>query len=178
MNLYLARHTETNYNVSGLSNSDPKVAVYLTEHGVKQAQALAKKLEDTDLDVIITSRLPRTIQTANIINGARNIPLVSDQRLNDINMGYEGKPVSNYRTALANQPDIWTAKFNDGESLQDVRLRVNGFLDWLKAAPYKNVLIISHLTILQLMQSRLEHTDEVRAFDLEIPQGDYYSASL
>lgn len=173
MKLYLARHTETNFNVLGLSNSDPAVDVHLTPTGLKQAEALAEKLKHTPLDVIITSLLPRTIQTADIINHGRDLPLLSDGRLNDLNAGYEGRPASDYYAALSLEQDMWTAKFNRGESLDEVRERVGQFIDSLRKLPYHHILIVSHLTILQFLYGQLERMDKAEMLKVDIVQGGF-----
>ena len=68
MKLYLARHAETNYNIAKLANADPNIDVHLTEHGIEQAENLAELLKDVDYDIVYISELPRTRQTAEIIN--------------------------------------------------------------------------------------------------------------
>ena len=82
MQLYLARHAESTYNVDQLLNSDPSVNVRLSETGIIQAEELAKKLDGENFESIYISELPRTKQTADIINKNSQIPLVIDKRIN------------------------------------------------------------------------------------------------
>jgi len=173
MQLYLARHTETNYNVLGLSNSDPKVDVHLTPKGIEQAEALSTTLRNKRIDIAYTSDLSRTAETARYIIKDRPIKVKTDSRLNDLNMGYEGQPVDKYHKELFHAPDIWTAKFNDGESLLDLAGRVTSFLSDLREQNSKNVLIISHYTVLQLIIGHIKHIDKSEVLKIEINQGLY-----
>lgn len=179
MQLYLARHTETNYNVLGLSNSDPNVDVHLTALGIEQAKILAISLKNERLDTVYTSKLSRTIETTRYITKGRGLEVISDPRLNDLNMGFEGKPVDEYHIKLLRTPDMWAAKFDGGESLNDLDYRVAGFLsDLSKLTDKKNVLVVSHYTVLQLMIGRLKRLDKNKALKIEIIQGQYNKISI
>lgn len=68
MKLLLMRHGQTNYNRLGLCNDDPRDAVYLTDLGRRQALAAAVALRAARLEHIFVSELPRTRQTAEIVN--------------------------------------------------------------------------------------------------------------
>jgi alpha-ribazole phosphatase len=81
MKLYCLRHGETNYNRLGLCNDDPARDVHLTPEGTRQAQAAALRLRAAPLErIIITSELPRTWQTADIINRDHRVPLKSSHQ--------------------------------------------------------------------------------------------------
>jgi broad specificity phosphatase PhoE len=175
MIVYLARHAETNFNVLGLSNSNPDIDVHLTAKGVKQAQGIGLALRRAPLDVAFVSRLPRTLETAQYITKGRKIKTYQDERINDINMGYEGKPVALYHEALSGESDIWKARFNDGESLNASLEKVDSFLQDLRRQKtiYANVLIVSHFTVLQLMVSRIKSMPKKVALSIEIQQGTF-----
>ncbi|HSX29647.1 MAG TPA: histidine phosphatase family protein [Candidatus Saccharimonadales bacterium] len=180
MIIYLARHAETNYNVLGLSNSDPNVDVHLTSKGIEQAQELAKVLEQSPIDLAFASYLPRTLETARYITSGRNIEIRQDDRLNDLNMGHEGKSVNEYHKALSEEPDIWTAKFNDGESHDELLEKVDSFLQYLREqkASYSNILVVSHYTVLQLLIARIKNIPKQSALDIDIVQGDFVKLEL
>lgn len=149
MKLYVARHGQTNYNELGLCNSDPKVDVYLTEAGVEQSEILAIEFEDVDIDHIYVSELKRTQQTAQIINRLHNVSTTIDKRLNDIRFGYEGKPYNEYHSALARADNKWTARFNGGESITDLRERTQDFLNDLRTQNHRSVLIVTSGGVMQ-----------------------------
>lgn len=83
MELLLAHHTRTNYNVIELADANPSVDVYLSEEGIEQAENLAELLKDIDYDVVYTSELPRARQTAEITNKCHNKDLIVGARIND-----------------------------------------------------------------------------------------------
>lgn len=180
MEVLLARHTETNYNVLELCNADPTVDVSLSQHGIKQAELLAIRLETIPFEAIVISELKRTKQTADIINYAHNAPILIDGRLNDIRTGFEGKPVALYDEARSSEPDIWKAKFNDGESLDELLEKVDDFLRHLQGQKmtYASILIVSHLTVLQLIASRIKSIPRQSALDVDIAQGDFIQLEL
>jgi probable phosphoglycerate mutase len=60
--LYLMRHAEVSY----LGARDPR-AVRLTERGREQAAAAHRALADVDFDLVVTSSLPRTLETAEVV---------------------------------------------------------------------------------------------------------------
>ena len=64
--LYLMRHAEVSYFGTDGEPVDP-VAVSLNEDGVAQARAAAQALAGVELDRVLTSGLPRTLETAAIV---------------------------------------------------------------------------------------------------------------
>ena len=64
--LYLMRHAEVSYFSEDGTPVDP-ADVPLTEEGIAQARTVAEALAGIDLDRVITSGLPRTLQTAGIV---------------------------------------------------------------------------------------------------------------
>lgn len=173
MKFYLARHTQTNYNVQGICNSDPSVDVHITELGVEQAQSLADQLADVDFDVIIVSELKRTHQTADIINEYHLKPLIVEKRLNDNNIGCEGQTDRQWKEALLASPDKWNMAINDGETLEQVRVRVREFLNDLRTKDYEAVLVVTHGWIIKLIHQILTNAsfEETDAYDIK--QGTY-----
>lgn len=178
MHIFLARHGRTNYNDLDLCNSDPSVDVHLTETGKHQSQELAEKLKHASFTDIYTSELKRTQQTAAIINQYHHAELHTDSRLNDNRTGYEGQPATKYYDALQASPDKWTVRFNDGESWEDVKVRVQDFLDDLQAQPYDSVLIVTSMVIIQIMCGLVRRLTNDQAFELHIDQGTYIELGI
>lgn len=152
MNLYVLRHGETDYNRLGLCNDDPRRDVRLTATGKAQAEAAALALRDTPLERIITSQLPRTRQTAEIINRYHGLAIETDGLLNDIRSGFDGRPVADYFAAIAHDP--LRARAHGGESLLDYKARVLRFIDWLESQPQDCVLVVAHEETLRIFEAR------------------------
>ena len=154
MNIYIIRHGRTNYNDLGLCNDDPTVDVHLTATGKLQAQAAAEKLRDVKLDSIIVSPLPRTRQTAEIINQYHQLAIETHPDLLDIRSGLEGKTVDEYFTSIADDP--LNVRINGGESVLDHKKRVLGFIDWLKQQSEDTILVVAHEETLRVFIAYFE----------------------
>ena len=131
MPLWFMRHGETNYNRLGLCNDNPQRDVHLTETGIYQAEQAAKQLRHKPLQRILVSELPRTHQTAEIINRYHQLAIKVEPALNDIQSGFDGRPVAEYFAAIAHDP--LHARIHGGESLIDHKQRVHHFLDDLQS---------------------------------------------
>jgi broad specificity phosphatase PhoE len=151
--LYCLRHGQTNYNVRGLCNDDPRDAVHLTDLGRAQAAAAAGPLRAAGIERIFVSQLPRTRETAGIVNAGIGAPIEADARLNDIRSGFNNRPVAEYFAAAGH--DRLHARINGGESLLDYRARVLPFLDDLSRRPERCVLVVAHEETLRVIVAHL-----------------------
>lgn len=173
MKLLLVRHAQTNYNILKLANADPSVDVHLSEKGLKQAENLAELLKDVDYDVVYISELPRTRQTAKIINKYHDKGLIVDARINDNKTGFESKPVADFLNAVESADDPWNAVFDNGESLNAAAERARHFIDELKTKEYESVLIVTHGFITQAIFGYLENKTLEEASEFNLLQGTY-----
>lgn len=68
-----------------------KADIKLNEKGIKWAKDLKDKLKIEQIDLILCSPLIKAVETANIINGGRNIQILIDEKLSKRNFGeFEG----------------------------------------------------------------------------------------
>lgn len=142
MQALFMRHGQTNYNLLGLCNDNPQTDVHLTDTGIRQARAVAQQLRSEPIELIVTSELPRTRQTADIINACHHVPVLSHAALNDIRSGFDGRPVTEYFSATAADP-LHLSVYG-GESLLLHWQRVLPYLDWLRRQPQQTILSIAH----------------------------------
>jgi probable phosphoglycerate mutase len=173
MKIYLARHGRTNYNDLDFCNSDPNVDVHITDMGTKQAEALAGKLKDKSIDRIFVSELKRTRQTAEIVNQFHHVAMETAPLLNDHRSGYEGKSAELLMEALDASDNRWTARFNGGESIEDMKQRVATFIGELKTKPYDTVLIVTSGWVIRVMVAVIENISNEEAWAIEAEQGGY-----
>ncbi len=167
MNIYFVRHGQTNYNVLNLCNDDPCKNVYLTKLWKQQAKIVSKKLKRIKWDLVFISELPRTKETALIItNNNNNIEFEIDSRINDRKTGYDSKLVSDFHIAL--KPDFFNLKFNNGESFQEEKKRVFSFLNDLKKKNCKNILVVTHNEILQIINWYYNNLSDEEMWDIKI----------
>jgi broad specificity phosphatase PhoE len=123
--LYLMRHAEVSYFGDGGIPVDPR-EVPLNEEGVAQAHAVAEALRDIDLDRVVTSGLPRTLETAARV--APEVPAESWPELREIQGGrlseipadaLEHEFVHAFRGVIPNE-----SRFLRGESIGELFDRV------------------------------------------------------
>ena len=109
--------------------------------GERYARLLAEKtaegLKDVDFDLCMASPLSRAYETGKIILGDRDVPIITDDRLLEINVGdYDGKfcKPGNYEVpkeefdAFYNDP-FGMKRMPNGESISDVVIRGTEFLN-------------------------------------------------
>jgi len=132
--LYLMRHAEVSYFRVDGSPVNP-AEVPLNEDGVAQARAVAEAFRSVDLDRVLTSGLPRTLETARIV--AREAEPESWSELREIQGGrlseipvdaLEREFVHAFRGVIPND-----ARFLRGESIGELFDRVLPAVDRLVA---------------------------------------------
>jgi alpha-ribazole phosphatase len=176
MKAFFARHGETNYNVQGLCNSDPGINVHLTEKGRSQACEMSEQLKDEQISMIFVSELPRTMETAGIINELHQAPIRIDARINDRRTGFEGRPVDEFLRAV--EEDRFNLKLNDGESFQEEKDRVFSFLSDLSRLDYKAVLVISHMETMQIIAGYYYDLSDAQMLDVEMKNGQILEVDI
>ena len=180
MKIYFARHGRTNYNDKDLCNGDPTVDAHITNQGIKQAKSLGEKLHSLQIDRIFVSEMPRTQQTAKFVQDAHDVPVEIEisPLLNDHRSGFEGKPAKLLMEVMDAASDRWTARFNDGESVEDMKARVAWFLEELQEKPYDSVLVITSGWIIHSAAAILQNISNEEAWMLNVVQGDYLEMEL
>ncbi len=173
MHIYLARNCRTNYDDLGLWNDDPSVDVHLTMHGIEQAKELSGAVKYTPLDAIFASEQPRSQHTATIVAQAHSLEVVVEPLLNDHRSGFEGLPTSELLQALEHTPNRWTARLNNGESIEDMKARVAQFLDTLKTSNHEYVLIVSSEWVIRAALATLKGLSNEDAWTTTLDQGDF-----
>ena len=155
MKIYYVRHGQTDWNLAermqGGGSEKP-----LNETGIEQAKETKQELENVKYDVLICSPMHRAIQTAEIINKDRNVPIITDERIRERKLGeLEGNKVTD-----ETEKKIWDYNLNyqipNGESLHDFEKRILEFLDEIKQKyTDKTVLIVAHGGIAKVLKMHL-----------------------
>jgi len=118
MGILLVRHGETPLNVARVLQPADTA---LSARGIEQAQALARRLASMQVSAIITSDLPRALQTAELINAATAAPIETSELLRERSFGdWRGRPYD----ALPENPLTMTAAPPGGESAAAFEARV------------------------------------------------------
>lgn len=148
------RHGQSTYNLRQLCNDDPARDVSLTGLGIAQARAALPALRQYDLSTIYCSPLPRTLQTAQVVNAQLRLPLRVLDGLADICTGFDGRPVAEYQAAIAHDP--LHARANGGESLLEHFQRVSACLDGLAGQGVEMPLLVAHEETLRVFKAWAE----------------------
>jgi len=152
------RHGESEKNVRGIVNSDNKTPFPLTKKGHEEIAKTLTELSSSDIDLIITSPLLRTKETALIVAkalGSDEKSILEDERLIDLHTGeLEGKSIDEYHSFYKNDMDRFTVAPKGGETWTDLCKRIGEFLYELEEKyTGKKILIISHGDPIMIMES-------------------------
>ena len=162
--LFIIRHAESEWNPIGRYQGllDPG----LSERGLKQAELLGRALEKEKIDVIYSSPLKRTYQTAQEIAKRRGLEIIEDKRIIEIDHGvWSGMLVEEVKERFPEDFRMWLeephrVKFEGGESLQDVFKRVKDFLEFIREKHWgQTVAIVSHTVPIRAMLCALLNID-------------------
>lgn len=168
MNLYLIRHGETDYNKN--RRIQGQCDIELNEYGRELARVTAEGLKDVSFDVVFTSPLKRAKETAQIIIDGREIPVIEDERIQEIGFGeyeglccgFKGYNIPDDRAFLNFFHD--TANYQvppKGESFEEVIQRTGDFLSELiheEKYADKTVLVSTHGCALKAILANINHT--------------------
>jgi len=158
MELYVARHGETEFNVErrlqGSGQDSP-----LTPNGIEQAKALGNALEGITFDAVYSSPIKRATDTVSLAFGDKYKPIL-DPRLVEVGLGKaEGMLIEdileiygNAATSLFNDPVNYTPP-PQGEPLTTMIERISAFLDDLAKTSHKRVFVLTHGYSLRVFQA-------------------------
>ena len=116
--------------------------VDLSELGVQQSIELKGHIRDKHFDVVFCSDLKRAVHSAEL-TFKDEVKIIQDKRLRECNYGKYNAQSSEIVEPM--QEENITNRFLDGESYEDVKMRINDFLDFLKKNyDGKSVAIVAH----------------------------------
>jgi len=161
----LLRHGNTIYQeekkgfLYAIPEKDP---VFLTEKGEGQIKIVVEKLADKKIDLIYSSDLARTKQTARIVAEKLGLEIIFDKRLRDINFGiFQGGEDEKYRNFFSSKKQKLFKRPPGGENWRDVKKRTADFLKEIdKKYSGKTILIVSHGDPIWLMNGLIKGFSE------------------
>jgi len=156
---YILRHGEALSNIKNIVSCWPeKIKNPLTKKGKETIKESAEKLEGKSIDLIFTSPLLRTQETAEIVAKKLKLKVKIDKRLREMGFGV---------LDLCSVEKLWdyfkseevriAKKAPKGEIYPEILERLMSFLkDTDKKYKGKTILIVSHEGPLFLLQGKLE----------------------
>ena len=147
--IFLVRHGETDHNRAGqgLGHSD----VGLTELGVAQAEAVARRLAQEPIRRILASPLERASHVARAIAVHHGIDPETVEALIELDVGdTEGLEIAETRRRYPEFMENWvtdqahTMRMPGGESLEDLALRLRPLAVQLLEVTDGDLVLVSH----------------------------------
>ena len=158
--LLLVRHGSTDLNSARRFQGHSDIE--LSTDGYTQVERLRDRLAAEKIDFIYSSDLKRALATAKVISSRHKVEVITCSELREINYGnVEGltfEEIGRRYPEVAEQCTNWSVQlqFPGGEGFNELKERVNKFLDRLKQhAPEQTILIVSHGGPLRLLVCRL-----------------------
>lgn len=148
MKVYIIRHGQTDWNKKGKIQG--KTDIELNEEGIKQAEEAKRILKDYPIDMIVSSTLKRARKTAEIINEAKNVPIIFKEELEERGFGeFEGKTQQEFQDEIWNSEILANYNLNKQykgvETIRSLCDRVWGLIEELKKEYVdKNILLVTH----------------------------------
>jgi 2,3-bisphosphoglycerate-dependent phosphoglycerate mutase len=139
----IARHAESAYNAEQRVNGDPRVHVPLTPRGEEEARLLGAQLAGLPVDLCVHTRFERTQRTAELALAGREVPLLVEPLLDDLDVGsFEGAGLDEYRAFRDAHPR--SRPFPGGESRDDAALRYAEAWRLVAARPERTIVVVCH----------------------------------
>lgn len=161
----LLRHGITDWNHSGRFQGQADIP--LNDQGRAQAAAAAQALSTIGITTIVSSDLTRAVTTAQELAQACGLPLTTDPRLQEINVG-SWVGLDNAEVA-EREPDFWTAlaqgrdfrRSPTGETGAETAQRVSAAIqEWAQAcADGETLAVVGHGLALRVSMLKLMGLD-------------------
>ncbi|WP_430612668.1 alpha-ribazole phosphatase [Flavobacterium sp. JP2137] len=168
MEIYVIRHTEVSVPAGSCYG---QTDVPLTAQADEQIQAVVQQLP-TDFDQVISSPLTRCrLLAAQISAVDRNV----DDRLMEMNFGqWENQTWDD----LDSEPlrlwmeDFVYTKTPSGESLEELYLRVEDFVEQLRLQDYKKIALVTHAGVIRCIWAYLLEIPLHNIFKIPVVYGE------
>jgi len=148
----LVRHGITDWNIE--KRDQGQTDIPLNETGIKQALALAERLQQEKWDYVYASDLSRAKKTAELIAAAWGIQVQTDQRLREIHCGErEGTTLEERISRFGPRCESMNLGVEAHESV--IKRGLASVSDIIEQHAGKRILIVSHGTMIELILSQL-----------------------
>jgi probable phosphoglycerate mutase len=157
--LIFVRHAEAEGNVNRRFHGwyDSRI----TEKGHKQAKKAAERLSHMPIDILYSSSLTRTLQTAQYIADVKQLPIIRTDKMREINGGdWEDKCFDDLPVLYPKEHHTWENETHlhqmpNGECVSEFYDRLIGEVKHIISNnPGKNICIVSHGAAIRTMLCR------------------------
>ena len=146
--LVLVRHGETAWNAENRFQGQADEPLNAT--GWEQARAAAPALAGLGIDELWSSPLSRARQTASLVGALAKVPVWTDDRLREVNVGsWSGRTVDEVAASEPEYLPKWRAgedfrRSSTGETEAEVADRMGEFLSSIVSADGRTVCVVGH----------------------------------
>ena len=182
--VYLVRHGETPLTPFRKFSGDGPLNPALTEKGLKEANLVAEEISKLQPDVLISSPLQRTRQTADIVAKATGLPVLVDPIWIECSFGvWDGMSIDEVRDAYPVEYAKWLSTTSyappEGESYESAMARaVQGLLSLVDEYPGKKVCVITHNGIIKTALAAAMKVDSIAIFNIDVSPCSISSISI
>ena len=148
--IFLIRHGETPLTPFKKFSGDGPLNPELTEMGLQQAQLVAAAVADLNPEIIISSPLNRTKQTADAISRVTGLAVNYDEAWIECSFGiWDGMSIDEVKDKYPTDYQSWISSTGfsppEGESYDEVAIRIDDALEQIvKMYPGQRVVVVSH----------------------------------
>jgi broad specificity phosphatase PhoE len=154
MKVYFVRHGETPYNRDRIHQT---ATTPLSDLGMQQARAVAKRFGGIEVDVLLVSDYTRARQTAEAIGVHLHAPVETSELLREKKgpTELEDRPYTDpvsvrIRAELASHAgQEW--HYSDEENFFDFRDRVSRFVTQLESRSEQRILVVTHEWVIEMV---------------------------
>ncbi len=148
----------------------------LSEEGAKDAERIAAFFKNIDIKKIYVSQYKRAYQTAQPVAKDKELPIIIDERVNEINNG-KLRNMSDEQAAAAS-PEVWSAfmshecdvRFPGGECGEDVKRRQDSFLNDIKDEK-EDIMVITHEGYIRLLMCNILGLPVYKRYKFKVDMG-------
>ncbi len=181
MKIYLVRHGQTTGDIENRYGGDYED--YLTGEGRKQAEVLATKLTNINIETIICSPRVRAQETAKIISEKLQSPILIEKNLRERNAygiltGMIKKEAKEKHPNVVKRFIDHTSCITGAETYESFKKRVKSVFKKISKQNYQNVVILTHSGVIRcfvrevLKLGEIEYLGDCSFLELE-KDGEY-----
>lgn len=141
----------------------------LTEEGRKQIENIIPQLREAKINLIFSSDLLRTEETAQIVAEGLGLDVNFDDRLREYDVGFlNNQPLDGFYNFFKDRKEMFSKRLPGGENKRDIKERLSNFLEEIdKEYKNKNILVISHGEPLFIFESIIKEMPEEEMLEKE-----------
>jgi probable phosphoglycerate mutase len=182
--IYLVRHGETPLTPHRKFSGDGALNPGLTAKGLMEAELVAREIANLAPDVLITSPLQRTMQTAEAISKATGLEPIVDPIWMECSFGlWDGLSIEEVRKSYPLEYAQWLASTAyappEGESYESAQARaIQGLLSLVADYPGKKVCVTTHNGIIKTALAAAMKVDTSAIFNIDVSPCSISSISI